>query len=255
MSNTILLEQKDGIIYLTLNRPDAYNSLHVPMLEELLENLKQVTEMNEHIVVLKGSGKGFSAGGDIKSMLGTFDTPFESIMQVIGDVVTTLYAMNKLTICAIHGAAAGLGLSIGLGCDHVIADKHAKIAMNFIGIGLVPDGGGHFFLKNRLGDMKAKSIIWEGKTFTAAEAFQIGLIDDISENLEEAVSQKTAEWLEKPVLSMLATKNIFVQQSIEALKDTLKLETFHQAEMRKTLDHQEGIKAFIEKRRPVFTGN
>jgi enoyl-CoA hydratase/carnithine racemase len=254
LSNTILLEEKDGVIFVTLNRPEAYNSLDVPMLQELVEKLKLASRMEGNILVLKGNGKGFSAGGDIKSMLASFDTPFESIMNTIGDVVTALYEMPKLTISSIHGAAAGLGLSLALACDHVVADKGAKVAMNFIGIGLVPDGGGHFFLQKKLGDELAKKVIWDGNTLTAEEAFSIGIVDQVADQLEEEVHNKISEWKQKPLLSMVATKKIFVSQNSDSLKNVLELETKYQAEMRKTADHQEGVTAFIEKRHPQFVG-
>jgi 2-(1,2-epoxy-1,2-dihydrophenyl)acetyl-CoA isomerase len=254
MSNTVLLEQQDGVIHITLNRPEAYNSLDVPVLRELVEKLKLASQMEENILILKGNGKGFSAGGDIKTMLSSFDTPFESIMKIIGEVVTALYEMPKLTICAIHGAAAGLGLSIALACDHIVADRQAKVAMNFIGIGLVPDGGGHFFLQKRLGDKQAKSIIWEGKTLLADEALKIGLVDQVTDHLDGALQEKVEEWRRKPVQSMIATKVILAKQSIETLKDILELETFYQGKMRNTEDHQEGIRAFLEKRQPNFIG-
>lgn len=254
MSGTVLLEQQDGIITITLNRPEAYNSLDVPMLKELLEALTKAAEMKENILILKGSGKGFSAGGDIKSMLSSFDTPFESIMEVIGSVVTALYEMPKLTISAIHGAAAGLGLSLALASDYVIADQHSKVAMNFIGIGLVPDGGGHFFMEQRLGEKRARNAIWEGKTLAASEALSLGIIDEVAESLEESVQQKVVEWSAKPVQAMIATKLIYVSSKSEQLKKVLELETLYQGKMRKTEDHQEGIKAFLEKRKPNFQG-
>ncbi|WP_246938879.1 enoyl-CoA hydratase [Bacillus pinisoli] len=254
MAETVLLEQKEGVITLTLNRPEAYNSLDVPMLKSLLEALSKAAQMEENILILKGSGKGFSAGGDIKSMLSSFDTPFESIMEIIGQVVTALYEMPKLTISAIHGAAAGLGLSVALACDYVIAEKNAKVAMNFIGIGLVPDGGGHFFMQQRLGEKKARTTIWEGKTLAADEAYSIGMIDEITDDLAGAVQAKVTEWTAKPVQAMIATKLIYVSSQIEQLKKTLELETMYQGKMRKTADHQEGIRAFLEKRNPNFQG-
>ncbi len=254
MTETVLIDRMDGVITVTLNRPGVYNSLDVPMLKELLIKLKQASEFEENILILKGSGKGFSAGGDVKTMLSSFDTPFESIMELIGDVVIALYTMSKLTICSIHGAAAGLGLSLSLACDYVLVDKNAKVAMNFIGIGLVPDGGGHFFLQKRLGDNQAKLVIWEGKTLTAEDALKLGIIDEVTDQLESSLQKKVSEWSRKPVQSMIATKKIFVHQNLEVLKSVLKLETKSQGNMRNTADHQEGIKAFIEKRQPSFIG-
>lgn len=138
----------------------------------------------------------FSAGGDIKSMLSSNDeSKFDGIMNTISEVVVTLYTMPKLVISAIHGPTAGLGLSIALTADYVMADISSIIAMNFIGIALIPDGGGHFFLQKRVGENMTKQIIWEGKKLSASEALDIGLIDEvIGEDFQTAVKQKISEW-------------------------------------------------------------
>lgn len=118
------------------------------------------------IVLLRGSGKGFSAGGDIRMMTSEHDPDqFKRLMDTIEAVTLNLYQMKKVTIAAIHGAAAGLGLSLALCADIVLAEKNAVLAMNFIGIGLVPDGGGHYLLKKRIGEAKAKKLIWSGKNY------------------------------------------------------------------------------------------
>ncbi len=149
-------------------------------------------------------------------------------------------------------AAAGLGFSLALACDYVIANEQARVAMNFIGIGLVPDGGGHFFLKRKIGDVKSKQIIWDGKVMSAQEAYEVGLIDEIGD--EQTIQQKVTEWLAKPIRAMIATKQLYAYLSEEQLLNTLQMETTYQTEMRKTKDHEEGIRAFLEKRRPHFSG-
>ncbi|OOE04510.1 enoyl-CoA hydratase [Anoxybacillus kestanbolensis] len=249
----IVLSYENRVATIELNRPNALNALHEQMLTELLQALKEVEASEADIVIIRGRGKGFSAGGDIKTMLqSTNEHSFIEVMETIKQIAMTLHQLPKLTISYIHGAAAGLGFSLALACDHVIANKQARVAMNFIGIGLVPDGGGHFFLNRKIGDVKSKQIIWEGKIMSAQEAYEVGLVDEIGD--EQAIQHKVNEWLAKPIRAMIATKQLYARLSEQQLLNTLQMETAYQAEMRKTKDHEEGIRAFLEKRRPHFSG-
>ncbi|MBE4906763.1 enoyl-CoA hydratase [Bacillus luteolus] len=253
----VLLNVDGRVATLTLNRPEVLNAMDVPMLREIVERLKEV-ESNDavDVLVLTGSGRGFSAGGDIKSMLSSTDeSAFLPVMETISEMMITLYSLPKLVISAIHGPAAGLGLSFALAADYIFAEKQSKLAMNFIGIGLIPDGGGHFFLERRLGETKTKQVIWEGKTMGADEAFSLGLVDQLVEvELQNAVSEKINEWLHKPVKAMVKTKAILADANKQKLLNVLELEKYGQQEMRSTKDHREGVQAFLEKRRPNFTG-
>ncbi|MBE2906184.1 enoyl-CoA hydratase [Anoxybacillus flavithermus] len=249
----IVLSYENRVATIELNRPNALNALHEQMLTELLQALKEVEASEADIVIIRGRGKGFSAGGDIKTMLqSTNEHSFIEVMETIKQIAMTLHQLPKLTISYIHGAAAGLGFSLALACDHVIANEQARVAMNFIGIGLVPDGGGHFFLNRKIGDVKSKQIIWEGKIMSAQEAYEVGLVDEIGD--EQAIQHKVNEWLAKPIRAMIATKQLYARLSEQQLFNTLQMETAYQAEMRKTKDHEEGIRAFLEKRRPHFSG-
>lgn len=252
----VQLTQEGKVANLVLNRPRAYNALHVEMIEEMIASLKEIKESDAEVLLITGNGKGFCAGGDIKTMLLQSDaSEFDSVMNKIKEMVVTLYTLPKLTISAIHGPIAGLGLSMALATDYAIASRQAILAMNFIGIGLVPDGGGHFFLKNRIGEHKAKQVIWEGKNMSANEALQLGIIDEVAESkLTLQVDKKVQEWLQKPRQAMLKTKAIYTEEQLPLLVNTLEREKKGQIEMRQTKDHQEGIQAFIEKRTPVFQG-
>ncbi|TQR19060.1 enoyl-CoA hydratase [Psychrobacillus vulpis] len=258
MYKTLLLEKEGRIATLILNRPDAMNSMNGVMMKELaecLESIKQDTSVQ--VLLLKGEGRAFSAGGDIKAMLDT-DNPFniEEAMSYVSRIAMALYTSPQITIASVHGAAAGLGLSMVLACDIIIAEENSKLAMNFIGIGLIPDGGGHFFLKERVGIPRAKQLMWSGQIFKGKEAKEIGLVDEVaSEGLGWATAMSYAQKLMKsPLAAMIASKEILHANQIKELELILEKEAKNQSAMRKTVDHLEGIQAFVQKRQPEFKG-
>lgn len=254
---TVNVLNQGAVVVLELNRPESLNAMNVEMLVELERVLDEVSKNDAKVLVIKGSGNAFSAGGDIKMMLQEdVGGDFDQVMDTIGSVITKLYTMPKITISALHGAAAGLGLSFALASDFVVAHNSTKLAMNFIKIGLIPDGGGHFFMEKRLGEAKAKQMIWEGKTLSAEEALQLGLVDTLAgDQMEEEISQRVAALLHAPLQAMLETKTIYTKQSLPRLQQILELEKNAQRRMRVSQDHREGIRAFLEKRKPQFTGN
>ena len=159
--------------------------------------------------------------------------------------------MPKITIAAIEYGSWPSGFA--LAADFIICDQYSKLAMNFIGIGLVPDGGGHFLLQEKIGVHEAKKLIWEGKVLTAHEALELKLVDEATANLQEKIANVIEKLQQKPVKAMVKTKEIYSKINQGKLKETLALEKQAQWEMRQTKDHQEGIKAFVEKRTPIFT--
>jgi 2-(1,2-epoxy-1,2-dihydrophenyl)acetyl-CoA isomerase len=240
-----------------MNRPQALNAMDLDMIKGLVCQLKEISESDEiDIVVLTGKGRAFSAGGDIKTMLSNMnENDFYPVMDCISELIITLYSMPKLTISAVSGSAAGLGFSLALATDHIIAEKTSKLAMNFIGIGLIPDGGAHFFLEKKLGETKAKQVIWDGKMLDAEEALELGLIEEVAAGkLQETLDARIADWLGRPVQAMIKTKKILADMHRPYLLKILELEKHSQQKMRETIDHKEGIRAFIEKRQPRFIG-
>ncbi|MGG3823200.1 enoyl-CoA hydratase [Geobacillus thermodenitrificans] len=251
---TVVLTFEQNKAILELNRPQALNAMDMQMLTELVDALRKIKESDTSIVVIRGKGRGFSAGGDIKTMLSVDDpSQFRTVMKTIQEMIMLLYTMPKITVSFIHGPAAGLGFSFALASDYLIATNEARLAMNFIGVGLVPDGGGHFLLAQRVGTPKAKQIIWEGKTMSADEAKQLGLVDLVVDS-EEQAEQWLASLQEKPLQAMIATKLLYAEQTKADLLRVLEIETDAQQRMRQTEDHREGIRAFLEKRKPVFRG-
>lgn len=255
---TIVCEVNDRVATVTLNRPQAMNTLNEQMATDLAECFEALHDTNAQIVVLQGAEKVFSAGGDIKAMLGTGDEQFDmaGVMISITRAVKAWYMLPAITIAAVHGAAAGFGLSLALACDYVLTEKNAKLAMNFIGIGLIPDGGGHFFMKERVGNVKAKQMIWEGRMVSGEEGVALQLADVAVENgnIRQATAAFVAQQLQTPLLAKIETKKLLNGTHLEQLTHYLSFEGRVQPQMRQTKDHTEGIQAFVEKRQPVFKG-
>jgi 2-(1,2-epoxy-1,2-dihydrophenyl)acetyl-CoA isomerase len=249
----ILCSIEEETAYIQFNRPESMNALNTTLMKELSGCLKEISGNGDvKIVVLSGEGPVFSAGGDIKEMMASI---YEvGIMDTITDIALAFYSMPKLTIAAIHGAAAGLGLSIALAADFVLCETDSKMAMNFINIGLIPDGGAHFMLEKRLGPVKAKKVIWDGKVMSGTEAAEMGLADRAvaSGTIKEEVAYLINELHQKPIQAMIKTKKIIADLNRPQLLKTLELEKHGQLKMLESDDHQEGIRAFLEKRKPVF---
>ncbi|QTD42847.1 enoyl-CoA hydratase [Sporosarcina sp. Te-1] len=258
MYQTISLDKEGRLARLYLNRPEAMNAMDDRMMKELADVFEALqNDTTVQVLILQGEGRAFSAGGDIKKMVDP-DSPMDigKVMVDVSRLAKGLYRLPQITIAAIHGAAAGLGFSMALGCDMLVAEEDSKLAMNFIGIGLVPDGAGHFFLKERIGVPQAKQLIWKGDVMTGPQAEAKGLVDQLvpSGQLDQAVSGLAAQLLASPIQAMLATKKILHESKISELEQVLQLESEAQVNMRETSDHLEGIQAFVEKRTPAFTG-
>lgn len=255
---TIKLDIAERKATLTLNRPNAMNAMDFTMMRELADCFEALhNEKDVQILIIKGEGKVFSAGGDVKMMAASGDfSDFGTIMGDIARLVRAYYTLPMITIAQIHGASAGLGFSLALGSDIIVAEQSSKLAMNFIGIGLIPDGAGHFFMKERLGTSKAKQMIWEGKVMNGDEALALGLIDYSCPDgaALETVDQLVGKVLGSPILAMIETKRILHASNLEELDEILQGESEGQVKMRQTQDHLEGIKAFVEKRMPQFEG-
>lgn len=258
MYQTIMLKKEGRLAYLVLNRPDSMNAMNAKMMKELADCFE--TLKNDHsvqVLIIYGAGRAFSAGGDIKEMVNP-DNPMDidAVMQDVSRLAKALYTLPQISIAAVHGASAGLGFSMALACDHIIAEESSKLAMNFIGIGLIPDGGGHFFMKERVGVPKAKQLIWAGQVMRAHDALAKGLIEDVTAEgraLEQA-GVYAQEVLASPVAAMVRSKQILHSLKLGELDEVLSGEAAGQSAMRKTSDHLEGIQAFVEKRKPAFKG-
>lgn len=252
----VKLTRENGISIITLNRPESYNALDVETLQQLLEQLKKVKENTDKVVILTGEGKAFCAGGDIAMMQQMHEpSAFDELMDTVSEIAIQLYLMPKIVISAVNGSAAGLGLSFALNADYIVANDQARFGMLFAGIALIPDGGGHFLLEKRLGIHRAKQFIWGLEQVSGDEAKQYGFVDVMTEgDALEAAKQVSAKLLASPTLALVESKMILHEQSVDKLRDTLEREKQGQLKMRGTKDHAEGVAAFLEKRKPNFSG-
>lgn len=255
---TIKITKTGRFAQLTLNRPKSMNAMDEVMMKELRDVFEALgKDRAVQVLLIHGAERAFSAGGDIKKMIDpTSPLDIEAAMVDVSRLARALYSLPQITIAAVHGAAAGLGFSLVLGCDYIITEEESKLAMNFIGIGLVPDGAGHFFLKERVGTAQAKKLIWSGQVMQGKEASHLGLVDEVvgeGQALETGVAY-AEKLLASPIVAMIESKKILHDDKRAELENILKLESEAQVKMRKTKDHLEGIQAFVEKRQPKFIG-
>ncbi len=255
-------ETKDGVLTLTLNRPDALNALTGTMLKGLTDAVvKAGRDKAVRIIVLAGAGRAFSAGadlGDVKKRMksGAFEHG-EELRKSFNPLILAIRRVEKPVIAAIHGTAAGAGASIALACDLKVCAAEAKFINAFAKVGLIPDSGMTWMLPRALGLSLALEHAWLGKPITSGEALRFGLVNRVvpAAELPAAVGETVASLLAVPPLALALTKRAF-NRSLEApsLEDQMEHEAQLQSFLGKTKDHAEGIASFLEKRAPKFTG-
>jgi 2-(1,2-epoxy-1,2-dihydrophenyl)acetyl-CoA isomerase len=252
----ILVEEKGKISIVTLNRPDKLNALDLIIREELKSELRRIdADENCKIIVITGEGKAFCAGGDIKTMEKYTATAGRRRLKNLQELLKIITDTDKIVIAAVNGYAMGVGLSLALACDIIIASDKAKFSLSFIKIGLIPDMGSLFFLPLRIGVPKAKELMLSGRTFDAKEAVSMGMINRVVSH-EHFISEvmKTALDISKgPHLAHAMIKNALSLWPYN-LPTLLELESNLQGISLTTEDLDEGMQAFLQKREPEFTG-
>lgn len=256
--SSILFEIKNGIAYITLNRPEKFNSFNREMAVLMQAKLDEAASLHEvRCVYITGAGKAFCAGQDISELVGENRIEIKQILsEHYNPIVKRIRNLPKPVVAAINGVAAGAGANIALCCDVVVASSSASFIQAFSKIGLIPDSGGTFTLPRLIGWQKASALMMTGDKVSAAEAEKMGMIYKAFENeLFEEESKKIATTLSQmPTKGLAYTKHALNNSFHNNWEEQLSLEDIYQQRSAETEDYREGINAFLEKRNPVFKG-
>ncbi|CAI4202041.1 TPA: 2-(1,2-epoxy-1,2-dihydrophenyl)acetyl-CoA isomerase PaaG [Acinetobacter baumannii] len=257
----IIAEEKNGVGYLTFNRPKALNSFNVDMHCEVAEVLNQWTKNPDvRCVVISGEGRGFCAGQDLGDRV--VDPNAEapdlgySIETYYNPLIKTIVNMPKPVICAVNGVAAGAGANIALACDLVIAAKSANFVQAFCRLGLVPDSAGTWFLPRAVGHARAMGLTLLGDKLPAETAKEWGMIWDVVEDteLKTKVTEIAERLAKQPTFGLSLIKKAIHQSSNNTFDEQMLLERDLQRIAGRSEDYREGVQAFMNKREPNFKG-
>lgn len=256
----VVYEKRDGVAWITLNNPERYNALDYEMRKELKIALEDAgRDEGVRVVVIRGAGKAFSAGADIKAFLEW--TPLK-VMEVFKEVGTSfvlsriIREMPKPVIAAVHGYCLGGGFELAQACDLVIASEDAVFGQPEVNVGVIPGGGGTQRLPRLIGEKKAKELIFTGDRIPARELADLGLVNRVvpPDKLIDTVNELIEKIKSKSPVMIAAAKEA-INASLElGLTEGLKYEAQVFAQLFSTEDQKEGAKAFLEKRKPVWRG-
>ena len=254
---SIQVTHDSGIATVLLNRPDKLNALSAEMYHELADCFEQLGRDDAvRAVVLTGAGRAFCAGGDVGSM-GNYDV-VSGRRRSRGHqrTVISLHNLEKPVIAAVRGPAAGIGASLALASDLIIAAENAYLLMAFKNVGIPPDGGAVFFLTQHLGVARAKELVYTARKLPAQEARDMGIVLKVvpDDRLEAEAQALAREIASSATYALTLAKKMFQSMYTPTLEQLLEMEILAVCGARLTHDHKEGIAAFKEKRKPRFTG-
>ena len=256
--DSILATVKENIAFITLNRPEKFNSFNRQMallLQKVLDDC--AADKNTRAIYLTGSGKAFCAGQDLTELAGENAPGFDKILaEHYNPIVTRIRNIEKPVVCAVNGVAAGAGANIALCCDIVVAAESASFIQAFSKIGLIPDSGGTFTLPRLIGWQKASALMMLGDKVSAADAEKYGMLYKVfADDIFAAESMKIAATLAAmPTKGLAYTKQALNASLNNSFEAQLKTEDSLQYAAANTQDYNEGVSAFLEKRAPVFKG-
>jgi len=262
MYEHILSTESKSILTITLNRPDKLNAFIGHMRRDLAETLEHAgSDRSIRVVIITGAGRAFCAGGDIAFMAELMHRrDSEEFARILGAgrrVITAIRQMTKPVIASINGPASGAGCNLAFACDLRIAANTASFSQSFAKVGLHPDWGGTYFLPRLVTLNKACEMFFLGETIDAAEAARLGIVNQVvaPEELEAATLQLAERLRAAPPIALAAAKHAVYMSEKAELEEMLRYETEAQLRCFESDDGQEGVKAFLEKREPKFTGH
>src|SRR5438132_13807104 len=261
MTDTILSSRDGAVLTLTINRPDALNALNPPTMQALRAGIEAAGRDSAiGAVILTGAGRAFCAGADLKDVSARLDAGDTDVGRDLREnyvpLTRAIRSCPKLVIAALNGIAAGAGLSLALACDLRIAAAGAQLIVAFVRVGLVPDAGSLFFLTRMLGLSKATELALTGEPLPVEEARQLGLISAVvpAEQLMPTAVARADGLAAGPRRTYALIKRGIERALARDLEQVMELESQLQALAAATPDAQEGIRAFAEKRKPLFRG-
>ena len=255
---TILLKKEAGITTLTLNRPEKYNALNQLMTYELLDALTAISnDKDNRVLVITGAGKAFCSGADVQDLSsGITAVQVRMWVQHANRLILLLSDLEAPVVAKVNGFAVGIGCSLALNSDMVIASDNARFSLIFSQVGLIGDGGSLFNVPRLVGPMRAKELYFTGRLVSGEEAERIGLINKVvtAEDLDAEVSNLCAKLASGPTTAYGITKKIINKGLNMDLASVLELEAMGQAIASTTEDAKEAAEAFLNKRPPKFKG-
>lgn len=258
MYQHIIFSNNDGIVIITLNRPEVYHALNAAMMQEITRALGEAkTDDSVRVIIITGEGnKAFCSGADLKDAVNSGRSAGTMLETYYNPMILAIRNIPKPVICRLNGLAVGAGCSLAIACDMIIASEDAYLSLLFVQIGLMPDAGATFFLPRRIGMARAFELAATGKKVYAPEAEKIGLINKSvpATELDKEVDLLINYYRTAPTLAIGMMKQVLNQSYESDLQKMLDLEVTNQDKLFKSEDAAEGISSFLQKKRPDYQG-
>jgi 2-(1,2-epoxy-1,2-dihydrophenyl)acetyl-CoA isomerase len=252
----VLTAREGAVMIVTLNRPDVFNAFNRALHAELRLALEEAADPSVRAVVITGAGRGFCAGQDLREFSALDSSLRDALEETYHPNIRLIRGLEKPVIAAINGPVAGAGLSLAASCDIRVASSAATFVPGFVGIGLVPDSGGSWFVHRLLGFARAFEWMSTNRRVDANEALAWGLVSEVipAEAFDARVAELAMTWAALPTLAVAMTKRLFEHAHGASLEEQLALEAELQQAAVESADFSEGVAAFLEKRPPRFIG-